>query len=430
MFLIAHRPLHRGRMCPAEPTRVQPGTQSSQEHSRPRKHRKGTSMTQALLSARGADRLLAGGFGPPATGLAADTIRLLGGVPADEALPTEELADAFAAALKDPSALQYSVLPGIEPLRTWIGRREGVDASRVLVTNGALHALNLIFDAVLEPGDIVAVESPTFPLALREASYFGARFLPVPTSEGGLDLDVLEEHLRAGVRPKLFYVIPDFQNPTGSTLSASARTRLTELAEQYGFLVVSDNPYKELRFEGEAVDDFDLSSDNVVRANTFSKTLGPGLRLGWIAAPQALIPALSRIRSTQDQHTSLVTQTAVARLLNTDGEFDRIVDTARDLYRTRSAVLVDALERELPGQLHITSPEGGIFLWLRVLDASVDLADLQSRARAGGVDFSLGRYFDPSGPTGYLHNARLGFSNRSADDLVEGARRFAAAFGR
>jgi 2-aminoadipate transaminase len=383
----------------------------------------------SLLSARGIDRRLAGGFGPPPTGLAQNTIRLLGGVPADEALPTAELADAFAQALTEPAALHYSVLPGIAPLREWIGAREGVDADRILVTNGALHALNLIFDAILEPGDVVAVESPTFPLALREASYFGATFLPVRTSENGLDLDGFEEQLRAGARPKLFYVIPDFQNPTGSTLSPEARTRLVGLAEQYGFLIVSDNPYKELRFDGTAVGDFDLNSDNVIRANTFSKTLGPGLRLGWIAAPQWLIPALSRIRSSQDQHTSLVTQRAVAHLLHSDRVFERIVTGGQTLYRKRSAVLVDTLEAALPGQLKIVRPEGGIFLWLSAVDPDVDLADVQTRARALGVDFSLGRYFDPTGPVGYLGSARLGFSNQSIDNLVTGAHRFAEAFG-
>ncbi|SNS65930.1 aminotransferase-like domain-containing protein [Rhodococcoides kyotonense] len=382
----------------------------------------------SLLSHRGTDRQLAGGFGPPATGLAENTIRLLGGVPADEALPTAELAEAFKEALTEPAALHYSVLPGIAPLREWIGAREGVDDGRILVTNGALHALNLIFDAVLEPGDVVAVESPTFPLALREASYYGATFLPVRTSENGLDLDGFEEQLRAGARPKLFYVIPDFQNPTGSTLSAEARTRLVGLAEQYGFLIVSDNPYKELRFGGTAVDDFDLGSDNVIRANTFSKTLGPGLRLGWIAAPQWLIPALTRIRSTQDQHTSLVTQTAVARLLRSEGTFDRIVAGGQKLYRERSSILVDRLESALPGQLQIVRPEGGIFLWLRATDPAVDLADVQTRARGLGVDFSLGRYFDPTGPVGYLGSARLGFSNQTVENLVAGANRFAEAF--
>lgn len=397
-------------------------------------HSAPTTDLRALLSARGTDRQLAGGFGPPATGLAPDTIRLLGGVPADEALPTAELSEAFRSVLSDPAtgaaALHYSVLPGIESLRSWIGNREGVDPGRVLVTNGALHALNLIFDAILEPGDVVAIESPTFPLALREASYYGATFLPVKTSAAGLDLDSFEEQLRAGARPKLFYVIPDFQNPTGSTLGANSRARLVALAEKYGFLIVSDNPYTELRFSGTPVDDFDLASDNVIRANTFSKTLGPGLRLGWIAAPQWLIPALSRIRSTQDQHTSLVTQTAVARLLNSEGTFERIIAGGRELYRQRSTTLVDALEAALPGQLDIVRPEGGIFLWIGAADPSVDLADVRTRAHGLGVEFSLGRYFDPTGPTGYLGNGRLGFSNQSTENLVEGASRFAEAFTR
>ncbi|MEV0707978.1 PLP-dependent aminotransferase family protein [Nocardia aurea] len=388
--------------------------------------------TSELLSTLGARESALGGFGPATTGLAADAIRLLGGVPANEALPVAQLGRAFAETLSDPAesavALQYSVVHGIEPLRAWVAEHEGTAADRVLITNGALHGLSLLFGALLDPGDIVAVESPTFPLALRLIGHYGARVVPVPVSAEGLDLDSLEQRLRDGLRLKLLYLIPDFQNPTGTTLSAADRARAVGLAEQYGFVVVSDNPYRDLRFAGTAVDDLSVDSDAVVRVNTFSKTLGPGLRLGWIVAPSRLVPALTRLRSNTDQHSSLLTQTAVARLLHTPGTFDGILSTARELYRERAAALTSELRDSLPGAVEFDDPEGGIFLWAAATDPAVDLAAVKTRANELGTDFALGRYFDPDGAVRYTDRFRLGFSNNTPEDLRSAVRRVAAAF--
>jgi 2-aminoadipate transaminase len=388
--------------------------------------------TAKLLSGLGARESSAGGFGPAPTELAPDAIRLLGGVPANEALPTRQLGRAFAEVLADPAhstgALQYSVAHGIEPLRTWIANREDTDADRVLVTNGALHGLSLLFSALLDPGDTVAVESPTFPLALRVLGHHGAQVIPVPTSAAGLDLDDLERRLREGLRLKLLYLIPDFQNPTGSTLPASDRSRVVALAERYGFLVVSDNPYRDLRFAGSAVEDLSLDSDLVVRVNTFSKTLGPGLRLGWIVAPRWLVPVLARLRGNVDQHSCLLTQTAVARLLGAPGVFDDILATARHIYRDRAAALTGQLRASLPDAVEFAALEGGIFLWAKATDPEVDLSAVQARARALGTDFSLGRYFDPAGAVRYTDRFRLGFSNNSPENLRTAVDRLAQAW--
>ncbi|WP_067688994.1 aminotransferase-like domain-containing protein [Nocardia jejuensis] len=385
-----------------------------------------------LLSRLGAHESPLGGFGPPPSGVAADAIRLLGGVPADEALPTRQLRAAYDATLSDPAisvaALQYSSAPGIEPLRSWIAGHEGTDPDRVLVTNGALHGLSLLFSAILDPGDTVLVESPTFPLALRLLGHYGAQVVSVSVTEQGLDLDALEDRLRAGLRPKLFYLIPDFQNPTGSTLPAADRARVVALAEQYGFLVVSDNPYRDLRFAGEGVADASLESEVVVRVNTFSKTLGPGLRLGWLAGPRRLIPALTRLRGNNDQHSSLLTQTAIARLLTTPGEFDGILTAAHEIYRERSRALTTELRASVGDVLEFSDPEGGIFLWATASDPELDLSAVQARARALGTDFSLGRYFDPDGAVHHTQNLRLGFSNNSPERLRTAAQRLAEAF--
>ena len=371
------------------------------------------------------------GFGPPPQNLPAQAIRLVGGVPADEALPTAQLARAYGQVFADSAggaaALQYSVATGIEPLRHWVADREGAASSAVLITNGALHGLSLVFAALLDPGDLVAVESPTFPVALRVLDHYGAQLLPIASEAGHLDLDGFEAQLRSGRVPKLFYVIPDFQNPTGTTLASADRQRLVELAEKYGFVLVSDNPYTELRFKGKPLADLDLGSDRVVHVNTFSKTLGPGLRLGWTVSPPWLRHAQIRLRSNLDQHSSLVTQLAVTRLLSEPGTFDTIVADARELYRVRADTLATGLKEHLGDLVSIPQAEGGIFGWARITDSCLDLAEVRSVANGVGVEFSLGRYFDPARSGLYADSIRLGFSNRSVEELTAGAELIARA---
>ncbi|UGT63685.1 PLP-dependent aminotransferase family protein [Nocardia asteroides] len=384
-------------------------------------------MTSSAILSRSATYEPAGGFGP-AVPLPPGAVRLVGGAPATEALPTAELAAAFSTALTGATALQYSVAPGIEPLREWIADHEGTTSDRVLVTNGALHGLSLLCAALLDPGDVVAVENPTFPVALRVLAQYGARVVGVPSSAAGLDLDALERRLRDGLRIKLLYLIPDFQNPTGATLAAADRARTVALAERYGFVVVSDNPYRSLRFAGAALPDLPPASDAVVRVNTFSKTLGPGLRSGWVVAPEWLLPVLTRLRANVDQHSSLLTQTALAGVLTEPGFFDDVLATGRELYRERSGALTAALRSRLGERVAFDEPEGGIFLWLRATQPGLDLVALRERARALGVEFALGRYFDPEGNGGHTDRIRLGFSNATGADIELGVERIAAAW--
>ena len=362
---------------------------------------------------------------PPAPG----SVPLTGGVPAPEALPIDALSEAFRAALADPAAsrtaLQYSVPLGIPELREWIGGREAADPARVVVTNGALHALSLTFGALLDPGDLVIVENPSFPIALRVLQYHNAHLRSVDVDEDGLDVDALEVLLRRGARPKIVYTIPDFHNPTGVTLSAARRLRLVELAQQYGFVIVADSPYQELRFAGEALPGLDVESDLVVRANTFSKTLGPGLRLGWAVLPTWLVPAISRIRQNHDQHASLLTQRAVSILLAVPGQFDAIATHAAGLYRERSTVLRNALQEASAGLLHVPAIEGGLFQWATVLDPTIDIAAAHDRARALGTDFIPGSHFDSSASGLFTDRIRFGFSAAPFDRLEVAAQRVA-----
>lgn len=233
-------------------------------------------------------------------------------------------------------ALQYSRTEGISPLREWIAEREGVSVDRILITNGGFHGLALAIQSVVERGDLVAVDNPIFPLFLRGLQLSDARTLPVLVGPRGLDVDHLSDQLRAGARPSALYTVPDFHNPSQGTLPGEARKELVRLAEQYGFVILADNPYRELRFAGqqESVEEFN-NSDHVLHINTFTKTLGPGLRLGWTVAPERLSRDLVALRSRQDSHSSTLVQAIIGELVTSDpGIFDATLDKARACTRT------------------------------------------------------------------------------------------------
>lgn len=382
-----------------------------------------------FLSRRAGATLPAVGFGPRPTSSVAGTIGLHGGVPGAAALPTGELSRAFADELADPAApsLRYSVPLGIGELRAWIGAQEDVDPSRVVVTNGALHALALLFDALVDPGDVVAVENPTYPLVLTLLRQRRAEVAAVPTGPEGIDLNALEEQLRGGLRPKVLYTIPDFQNPTGSSQPTAARRRLVELAERYGFLLLSDNPYRSLRFDGTERPDLDLASDLVLHVNTFSKTLGPGLRLGWIAGPEWIVPALLDARRDSDQHTSLVVQRGVLRFLTAPGAYEASLRTTRTVLSQRHDALQEAVAAELGDLVDLPAVDGGIFSWGRFTDPAVDPVRALEASRQNAVDFPLGRYFSPRGPQDLQREFRWGFSDLTPEELREAVHRLSTA---
>jgi len=362
----------------------------------------------------------------------ADAISLAGGSPAVEALPSADLAAAVAEVLRDQSraaaALDYSAQAGSPVLRRWLADREGVDADRVVITNGALHGLSLSFLATVDPGTTVVVEDPTYPLALKALQLTGADVTAIPVDGDGLRTDLLEERLRAGLRPSALYTVPDFQNPTGRTLSVERRAHLVELAETYGFVVVSDNPYAELRWQGDRPADLDASSDRVIRVNTFSKTLGPGLRLGWAVLPEWAHQGFIDLRSRSDQHPSSLTQAAVAELVTRPGFFDGVVAAATALYRHRAAVFIDALRAEFGDAIEVEVPQGGVFAWPRFLDRRADVDEITARAAAAGVLLLPGSQFAVGDAAEISRYARASFGQADDDALREGARRLAVAY--
>jgi 2-aminoadipate transaminase len=392
-------------------------------------------MTELSALARGLNAprgFVRASFDPPP-----GTIRLLGGLPAPEALPAEAVARVSAELWSDPkataAALQYSPAHGFPVLREWIARRENVDPCRVVVTNGGMHGLTLAVLTVVERGATVAVDDPVFPGFLWALEIATTRILPVPVVTDGLDVEHLAQRLAAGGRIAAAYTVPDFHNPAQVSLSAPKRHALVQLAEKHGFYVIVDNPYRELRFAGPdaGVTAFN-GSDRAIHVNTFTKTLGPGWRVGWMVLPEHLVEPVIRLRNRLDVHTSSVTQAVVERLVTADDQwYDTIVRAAAELYGERSRVLVDALHEHLPGAFDIREPEGGLFLWPRLADDSIDPAELFQRAAAQGVVYQQGEFFaaDPGRQSSTRH-LRLSYSDRTPDELRQAVRRLAAAFPR
>lgn len=294
----------------------------------------------------------------------ADVISLAGGLPAAETFPAAALAEALADIVtSDSSALQYSATEGFEPLRRWVADGHGVEAGQVLITHGSQQALDLAVRALVEPGDAVVLAEPAYVGALQVFRLAGARLAPVPSDVNGLRVDALADRLRAGERPALVYVVANFDNPTGATLSLERRVALAELADRYGFVVVEDDPYGELRWAGDVVPPMRSFTDRVVTLGTFSKTVCPGLRIGYSLAPPEVARAMVVLKQALDLHTSTVSQRAIHRVVTAPGFMPAQVARLRPLYRERCEALVDALNAELGDRFEFDPPSGGMFVW-------------------------------------------------------------------
>jgi 2-aminoadipate transaminase len=384
-----------------------------------------------LLATQVAALSRAAPYAVPAGGFDSDVVRLLSGAPAAELLPLNDYAEVAAALLTDPvagpQALAYGPHAGIPELRAWIAHREEVTADRVLVTNGGLHGVALAFSALLNTGESIAVDDPVFPDTIRIAEQYSARILPVPVGEHGLDVDALDRHLRSGQRIKVLYTVPDHHNPSGGTLPADARVRLEKLAEHYGFVIVSDNPYREYPFVGDPVTDFSADSDHVVRVGTFTKTLGPGLRLGWVVAPRWLVPHLENIRRRYDFHSSVLGQRIITALLARPGWFEQLVATGRTQYAERARILSDSLAEQVGDVLRFTRPEGGFFIWAEVVDPAINTAELVATAADRGLLVAAGRHFSATGGSTWDRRLRLAYSSPPIGDLPRAADRLVLA---
>jgi len=348
-----------------------------------------------------------------------ETISFARGVPAPECLPVEELADCARVAIErdGAAALLYGHTLGYAPLREWIADRHGVDSSRVVVTNGSLQAFHFVL-ATLGEGRRIVVERPTYDRPRK----FLSEFDQVPVDDEGLGVAELER-LLTGEAPTFLYTIPTFQNPSGLTLSAERRGRLADLATGDRLLVFEDDPYGLVRFDGEPLPTvFELADGrNVVYSSSFSKTIAPGLRVGYVVVPEGLAPELEELVASTYITPALVSQAIVLEFLHR-GLFDANLERVRDLLRARRDAMLDALESELDGRASWSHPAGGYFLWLEL--SGTVATELLGRATAAGVTFVPGVDFG-GGPG----SARLAFSFASPAEIEEGVGRLAALVG-
>jgi 2-aminoadipate transaminase len=359
----------------------------------------------------------------------AGVLSLAGGLPAVGHVHDPVLAEATARVLADPGAAQYGTTEGWRPLRDWIARRLGGDADPgdVRVTHGSQQALDLVVRALVDPGAPVVVERPTYLGAVQALAAAGARAYAVPVDADGLDTERLAAALAGGLRPALCYLAPTYQNPSGAVMSADRRAHLGALADRYGFVVVDDDPYRELGFSPppSRLRTW-VPPEWSVTLGTFSKVLAPGLRVGWVHGPGWLLEAVTRLKQASDLHTSTVAQRAVADVVGRPGWLDGRARRLTALYRHRVEVLAGALARHAGGRLDFAPPSGGMFLWARLAGGG-NAAALLPAAVGHGVAFVPGSAFAcDGGPDPHL---RLCFATLDDGDLAEAARRLAAALG-
>jgi 2-aminoadipate transaminase len=356
-----------------------------------------------------------------------DVISFAGGFPDPETFPRERVAALLQefAATGESAAFQYAPTRGLAgALGTLADRLERQQGTRpaddeLLITSGGIEALELIGKSFLDPGDVAVVEAPTYLGAIQSFRSFEAELVPVSVDENGLDVAALEQRLAGGLRPKLLYTIPDHQNPAGISLAADRRPTLVELARFYGFLVVEDVAYRELSFDGDSLASlWSLGTDIVVQVGTTSKTLFPGVRLGWAAGPAGVVDRLVEAKQVTDQCAGALGQRLFEEA-DRRGWIDEQVARSRALYRRKCERMLAALQRAMPDSARWTTPRGGFFSWLTL--PGVDAVELAERAAERGVAVVPGMLFFPDRRG--AETVRLSFSLVDEERIDDGIER-------
>ena len=353
-------------------------------------------------------------------------ISFAGGLPAPELFPIEAISNMCASVLAcdGQRALQYATTEGYVPLRRWIAARmnttlgTALDEDNILITNGSQQGLDLSGKVFIDEGDVVLCESPTYLAAITAFRAYGCNFVEVPTDEEGMNMDDLDRLLKITYRVKGIYVIPNFQNPTGRTMSLERRERLAKLAAQHRVMVFEDNPYGELRFEGKylpSVQSFDKEGW-VISFGSFSKILCPGFRIGWVAGDKDIVRKYVLVKQGVDLQSNTFVQAVIAAYLE-QHDIDEHIKTILDVYKTRRDVLLSALDRLFPQGVQHTRPEGGLFAWV-TLPESLNARHILDDCVARKVAFVPGGPFFPNG--GHENTLRLNFSNMEENRIEEG----------
>jgi 2-aminoadipate transaminase len=355
-----------------------------------------------------------------------DPISFSRGAPSLDIVAVDDLRAAADAAFERDArgAFSYGTSKGYPGLLEWIAGKHGVDEERVVATNGSMQADAFLFEHLVEPGDVVVVEAPTYDRTLLMLQKLRAEILAIPLEEDGIDVEALARALEGGARPKLAHVIPNFQNPAGHTLSLEKRKRLLELAAEYDFVLFEDDPYVELRFEGERIPtmlELD-SAGKVVYASSFSKTVCPGVRVGYLVGPEGLIADIRKLGTETYISPSMVSQAIVAEFCSS-GAIDRSIETVKGALTQRRDAICAALERELP-EATFVKPQGGYFLWVD-LPEGADVDRLERAAKERGVVLVKGTDFLIEGGE---HSMRLAYSAVTPNEIQEGISRLAEAY--
>jgi 2-aminoadipate transaminase len=345
------------------------------------------------------------------------------GVPAPECLPVAELADCARAAIErdGKAVLSYGPGGGYGPLREWIAARHGVEPNRVVVTSGSLQGFVFLAEHLARPGTRVLVEAPTYDRPLKILARLGAEVVALPMDDDGLQPEALEQALVEGPRPAFLYTIATFQNPSGRTLSAERRHRVVELARAHELLVLEDDPYGLVRYEGEPLPTlFELEGGtHVAYASSFSKTIAPGVRVGYFVLPAELAAQIEALAVSTYISPPFLAQATVHEFVRR-GNFDPNLARVNDLLRVRRDAMLEALDRHLPAGAARSRPEGGYFVWVDLPDVAPELP----RAEAAGVTFVKGQDFFVGGRGGE-RSLRLAFSFVSPVEIDHGVARLA-----
>ncbi len=365
-----------------------------------------------------------------------DIISFSGGLPSPDLFPIEDIKTACQSVLSESGreALQYTTTEGYAPLRRWVAdrmnRRLGTRFSEdeILLTHGSQQAIDLTGKVFLDEDDIVLCESPTYLAALSAFRLFGCRFIEVPTDDDGMIPEELEKILSTESRVKLIYTIPEFQNPTGRTWSLERKKALVSIATRYNIVVLEDNPYGELRFEGDALPSaasFD-SIGNVLCLGTFSKIFCPGYRIGWIAGNRELIDKYVLVKQGTDLQCNTIGQYEIAEYLKSF-DIDSHIDKIREDYRAKRDIMLQVMDEYFPKGVRYTRPSGGLFAWV-TLPEHIDAKELLVECLKEKVAFVPGGSFFPNG--GHQNTLRINFSFATQEQVREGIKRIAMVMRR
>lgn len=358
-----------------------------------------------------------------------EVISFAGGLPAPELFPVEEFMEASKAVMLENGrdALQYSTTEGFPQLREQIAERMNrklkttVGADDILVTNGSQQGLDFSGKVFLNPGDIVICESPSYLGAINAFKSYDPKFIEAPTDENGMIMEELEKILSENKNVKMIYVIPDFQNPTGRTWPIERRKKFMEIINKYNVVAIEDNPYGELRFEGEILPSLKSMDTKglVVFLGTFSKTFAPGLRIGWVAASPEILEKYNVIKQSADLQCSTISQRELAKFIEMY-DFDAHVEKIIKVYGKRRDLMLENIKKHFPENISVTYPEGGLFMWV-TLPEHCNTKDIMVKCLEGNVAYVPGGSFYPNG--GVDNTFRLNYSNMPDDKIVEGIQR-------